>query len=180
MSRKRDVHNLSQNKKIQYQLEDAEKCAQQVIKDTRDRSKLLVQRAKEEADQEIALYKKKKEFQHNKLLDEHNTGIVEDQKVIEKDVKHILKSMDDAIIHRKDKVIKMLLNAVIDIQPKIYKNLSFHRHLEQRHTAQNELNTSNQESPNKSTQKSPYVSDLNTPYSSRSPSSIGTNTAIHN
>ena len=58
MSIKRDVHNLSQNKKIQYQLEGAEKCAQQVIKDTRDRSKLLVQRAKEEADQEIALYKK--------------------------------------------------------------------------------------------------------------------------
>uniref|UniRef100_A0A914CY74 Uncharacterized protein n=1 Tax=Acrobeloides nanus TaxID=290746 RepID=A0A914CY74_9BILA len=88
--------------------------------------------------------------------------------------------MDDAIIHRKDKAIKMLLDAVIDIQPKIHKNLSFHHHLEQRHTAQNKLNRSNQESPNKSTQQSPYVSDLDNPCSSRSSSSIGNNTAIHN
>jgi hypothetical protein len=74
----------------------------------------------------------------------------------------------------------MLLDAVIDIQPEIHKNLLFHRQLEQRHTAQNELNKSNQESPNKSMQESPSVSDLETTRSNRSPSSIGTNTAIHN
>uniref|UniRef100_A0A914DH40 Uncharacterized protein n=1 Tax=Acrobeloides nanus TaxID=290746 RepID=A0A914DH40_9BILA len=103
-------------------LVEAEKRAKQKIDYAEARRKQLLNRAHKEASEEIAQHQKECSTKLDSKRDAIKADLKEDQCDINKAVKNALSTMNKNVEKRRNKVIKMLMDAVIEMKPQMPEN----------------------------------------------------------
>ncbi|OKL58740.1 V-type proton ATPase subunit G [Talaromyces atroroseus] len=103
---------------------DAEREAQKIVQQAREYRTKRVKEARTEAQREIDEYRKQKEEEFKKFEAEHSSGNKIAEEEANKEAESQLEDIKTAGKKSGDKVIKDLINAVVDVKPEVPEKIA--------------------------------------------------------